>query len=172
MSLLAERVWIEAQTMEVFCKAHPLDVLRPRLRSHRILPSRALREIPSGRRVRVAGLMILVHTPPTRSGRRVMFVTMEDETGLLDLVVFPEAQTRWARAILTSEVLAAEGVLKREGRGGRSLSIVLERVLPRFSGPLGALLAGQGQQVGRNGLRIGRGERDRAEALVLPGEDF
>jgi DNA polymerase III alpha subunit len=69
-----------------------------------------------------------------------MFITMEDETGLLDVVAFPKAQKGYARSILTSEVITVEGILQRQGRDGRSKSIVLERVILPLTGPLSKFL--------------------------------
>lgn len=135
-----EQVWIEHCAMEVYCTAHPMAVLRPWLTADGILRARDLRSIPSGRRIKVAGLMIMVHTPPTRSGKRVMFATLEDESGLIDFVMFPGVQRQWAKDVLTNEVLAIEGRLKREGENGLSISIVAERVLQCFSGPFPLLV--------------------------------
>jgi DNA polymerase III alpha subunit len=69
-----------------------------------------------------------------------MFATLEDESGLLDFVMFPGVQRQWAKAVLTNEVLAIEGRLKREGEKGLSISIVAERVLQCFSGPFPLLV--------------------------------
>ncbi len=132
----------EAISMSVFCHDHPLISLRPRLASAGIVTARDLRRIPSGTTLRVTGLLIIVHTPPTRSGRRVMFITMEDETGLLDVVMFPHAQTRNARAFLTSEIVTLQGKLQRVGKDGVSKSIILERVIPRWTGKLSDFLPG------------------------------
>ncbi len=140
MCPLVEQVWIEYRTMKVYCTEHPIFILRPWLRAAGIIRAGDLRSIPSGQRIKVAGLMIMVHTPPTRSGKRVMFVTLEDESGLMDLVMFPCAQKQWAKEILTNEVLTIEGRLKREGKRGLSISIVAERVLQCFTGSFPSLL--------------------------------
>ncbi len=130
----------EALSMTVSCREHPLTPIRPILREHGCVTARDLRSISSGRRVRVTGLLVIVHTPPVRSGKRVMFITMEDETGLLDVVLFPNVQTNWARAVLTSQVLTIEGKLLRQGKNGVSKSIVVERLIPSLSGSLADLL--------------------------------
>ena len=130
----------EASSMSVFCHAHPLTGLRPRLAENGVIKAQDLRRVPSESRVRVTGILVIVHTPPTRSGRRVMFITMEDETGLLDVVAFPKAQKDYARSILTSEVITVEGILQRQGKDGRSKSIVLERVILPLTGPLSKFL--------------------------------
>ena len=130
----------EAHSMTVFCHGHPLAALRPRLAREGVVTAKDLRRIPSGRRVRVTGLLVIVHMPPTKSGKRVIFVTLEDETGLIDVVVFPRAQIKSARAILTSEVQTVEGKLQRQGRDGLSISITLARVIPHLTGSLSRLL--------------------------------
>jgi DNA polymerase III alpha subunit len=67
-------------------------------------------------------------------------VTMEDETGLMDLVVFSDLQARSARDIMTCEVLSVAGRLQREGRQGRSISIAADRVIKSWTGSLAELL--------------------------------
>jgi DNA polymerase III alpha subunit len=135
----------EAASMSVFCRDHPLASLRPRLAAGGIVTARDLRRIPSGQRVRITGILVLVHTPPTKSGKRVIFITMEDETGIMDLVAFPRAQVDYAKAIWTSEVLTVEGKLQRQGKNGLSISIVLEKIFPELSGPLSKLLVPSSQ---------------------------
>lgn len=137
---LIANAYHEAASMSVFCKGHPLAGLRPRLAAHGVVTARDLRRIPSESRVRVSGILVIVHTPPTRSGKRVMFITMEDETGLLDVVAFPKALAGFARSILTSEVLTVEGTLQRQGKDGRSISITMERLILSFTGPLSQFL--------------------------------
>ncbi|MGC8660341.1 MAG: OB-fold nucleic acid binding domain-containing protein [Desulfomonilaceae bacterium] len=136
----AEKTLREAISMSVFCQAHPLTSLRSVLRKQRVVTSRGLRQLPSGSTVRVSGLLIILHTPPTKSGKRVMFLTLEDEMGLLDVVVFPRTQSRFAKLILTSEVLTIEGKLQRSGYKGKTISIIMERALVGLCGPLTRLL--------------------------------
>ena len=136
----AGRALSEASAMSVYCQGHPLALLRPKLAAQGMASARELRRLKSGSRVSVAGLSIVVHTPPTRSGRRVMFVTLEDETGLVDLAVFDDLQETAARTILTSEVLAFEGVLKREGPAGRSMSVTASALIPAWTGKLATIL--------------------------------
>jgi DNA polymerase III alpha subunit len=134
------RAYNEASSMSVSCSGHPLYVLRPRLAADGIVTARDLRRLPSGQRVRIAGILIIVHTPPTQSGKRVMFITMEDETGLVDLVMFPKVQTHAARPILTSEMVAVQGELQRVGKSGLSISITVEKVIPKWTGLLADFL--------------------------------
>ena len=139
----AEQTLREVMSMSVYCHAHPLTSLRRTLTKQQVVTSGDLRRMLSGAIVRVSGMVIIVHTPPTKSGKRVMFLTLEDETGLFDVVVFSKAQSRFAKLILTSEVLTIEGRLQRKGPGGRSISIVMSRALTGLSGSLAKLLANE-----------------------------
>lgn len=136
----AVKAYNEAGSMSVFCHGHPLEVLRPKLAAQGIVTAMDLRRISSGRRVRITGILVIVHTPPTKSKKRVMFITMEDETGLIDVVAFPKAQVGYARDIFTSEVLTVEGKLQRLGKNGLSISIIMEKVIRRWSGQLSHFL--------------------------------
>ena len=136
----AEKTIREAMSMSVYCHAHPLTSLRNIFRKQNVVTSSNLRRIPSGATVRVSGMLILVHTPPTKSGKRVMFLTLEDEMGLFEVVVFAKAQDRFARIILTSEVLTLEGRLQRQGPTGLAISVIMEKALVGLCGPLTKLL--------------------------------
>lgn len=137
----ATTAYKEAASMSVFCRSHPLAALRPRLEEHGVITARDLRRLPTDTIVMVTGILVIVHTPPTRSGKRVMFITMEDETGLLDVVAFPKALAGSAKAILTSEVLTVKGRLQRQGKNGLSISVVLEEVVRPLTGLLSSFLA-------------------------------
>ncbi len=137
---MRDRIYNERVSMNVYCDGHPLSVLRQYLTQDGFVTAGSLRSIPSGRRVKVAGITVIIHTPPTKSGKRVQFITLEDETGLIDAAAFPNTQEKFAKTILTSEVLAVQGRLHRQGKMGVSVSIVIERVLAPWSGPLVRLL--------------------------------
>ena len=84
--------------------------------------------LPDGRRVRVAGIVIARQRPPTRSGRTVIFITLEDETGLIEVTVFERVYQRWGKVIFSSSALIVDGILQKRGRYG---TVVLGR---RFRG--------------------------------------
>ncbi len=123
------RETIDYHLMEVWAGGHPMESLRPELERRGFLSRAELPSMPSGALVKTGGLLVTVHTPPTRSGRRVMFITVEDETGLIDLVAFEDVQRRWAGAIFTAEILLVEGVLRRQGRDRKAISITIRRVM-------------------------------------------
>jgi len=88
---------------------HPLRLLRPRL-GRRILAARALSKIPDGRPVQVAGLVTHRQRPGTASG--VIFLSLEDETGILNIIVWPKLIERFRAEVLHSRLLRVHGKLQ------------------------------------------------------------
>jgi error-prone DNA polymerase len=109
-------------------KRHPLSFARERLKKLGLLSRAQLDELPDGRWVRVGGIVIARQRPPTKSGRTVVFVTLEDETGLVEVTVFERIYQRWGKVIFSNDVLVVDGVLQKRGRYG---TVVLGR---RFQG--------------------------------------
>ncbi len=113
-------------------RAHPLGLLRAQLRARRIRRASELPALRDGARVRAAGLVTCRQRPGTASG--VTFVTLEDESGLLNVVVWRDLAERQRRVLLESTLLGVEGRL--EQRDG-VLHLVAERL-----GDLSAMLQG------------------------------
>lgn len=80
--------------------------------------SSQLDSLPDGRRVRVAGIVIARQRPPTKSGQTVIFVTLEDEAGLVEVTVFERVYQRWGKVIFASNALVVDGILQKRGRYG------------------------------------------------------
>ncbi|MGO4552454.1 error-prone DNA polymerase [Lysobacter sp. 2RAF19] len=89
---------------------HPLQLLRSKLRARRFRPSSELRAMPHGRNVSFAGLVTLRQRPETASG--VTFLTLEDEDGLVNVVVWRQIADAQRRPLLESRLLAVEGRLE------------------------------------------------------------
>ncbi|MEV6686625.1 DNA polymerase III subunit alpha [Streptomyces sp. NPDC051130] len=87
-----------------------------------VVPARRLRDTEHGRTVLVAGAKAATQTPPIRSGRRVIFTTLDDGTGLVDLAFFDDSHEACAHTVFHSFLLLVRGVVQR--RGPQSLSIV------------------------------------------------
>ncbi len=126
----------EVAPMNVFCHAHPLAAIRPILKKRGILKAVDLWRMQTDDIVRLTGLLIICHTPPTKSGKRVMFLTLEDETGLLDVVAFENVQKQFARTGLTSQVLTIQGKLQRRGVHGKAISVIKQTAVFNLCGPL------------------------------------
>ncbi len=89
---------------------HPLQLLRAPLRARRYRDSRELAAMPHGRRVRVAGLVTGRQRPQTATG--VTFVTLEDEHGLVNVVVWRDIAERQRRVLVESRLLGVDGRLE------------------------------------------------------------
>jgi len=113
---------------------HPMALLRDRLVGERICDARTLWEIENGRRVRYAGLVINRQRPG--SARGVTFVTLEDETGHANIIVWSKVAEAQRRALLGSRLMEVTGRVQREGD---VLHLVAERLEDR-SALLGALM--------------------------------
>jgi error-prone DNA polymerase len=92
---------------------HPLALLRNRLKRSRFVTAEELRLRPRGRMVRTAGLVTCRQRPDTASG--VVFVTLEDETGCINVVLWRDLVERQRREMLGARLLGVQGVLEREG---------------------------------------------------------
>lgn len=86
------------------------------------IPARRLRDTRHGQTVLVAGAKAATQTPPIRSGKRVIFTTLDDGTGLVDLAFFDDSHERCAHTVFHSFLLLVRGVVQR--RGPQSLSVV------------------------------------------------
>ncbi|HEX2112821.1 MAG TPA: error-prone DNA polymerase, partial [Alphaproteobacteria bacterium] len=110
---LGEEVVEDYTTLRLSLKAHPMQLLRPRFERLRAAPARRLGDLISGDIVRVGGLVIVRQQPGTAHG--VIFMTLEDETGIANLIVWPSVMERYRRIVLGARLVLAEGKLQREG---------------------------------------------------------
>jgi error-prone DNA polymerase len=94
-------------------RAHPLALLRDTLQQRRLLSAAQLREQPNGRLVRTAGLVTLRQQPGTAKG--VVFVSLEDETGVTQVIVWRRVRERFRQTLLEARLLAVSGVWQRNG---------------------------------------------------------
>lgn len=117
---------LEARVMGVSSQGHILEAFRVDLSRAGFITSGALRWKEHESTVKLAGRVILIHTPPTKSKKRVMFLTLEDEEGLSDLTVFANVQQTYAKKILSNPILLVEGQVNRVGL--RGVSVVVKRV--------------------------------------------
>jgi error-prone DNA polymerase len=110
--LLGEHVIDDYAALSLSLKAHPVSFLRPRLNAQGILRSAALAEHPADRAVRIAGLVLVRQRPGTASG--VIFMTLEDECGIANIIVWPKIYEIHRRIVLGARMVAVEGVLQKE----------------------------------------------------------
>ncbi|WP_261528570.1 error-prone DNA polymerase [Burkholderia multivorans] len=104
----ADEILADYDTTGLTLNRHPVALLRPALRAQRLSSAAELRDRPDGRLARACGIVISRQMPGTSNG--VMFMTLEDETGCVNVIVRPELLARQRRATLDSQLLAASGV--------------------------------------------------------------
>lgn len=94
-------------------KAHPISFVREELKRLYVRPNSFLENTQNGDLVKVAGLVLVRQRPGTATG--ICFITIEDETGIANLVVFKKLFDRYRKEIIQSKLLMVEGRLQREG---------------------------------------------------------
>ncbi|HYG19373.1 MAG TPA: error-prone DNA polymerase, partial [Ohtaekwangia sp.] len=110
---LPEHVVHDYAATALSLKAHPVSFIREKLDQLKILSASALEHAKDGDRVKVAGLILVRQRPGTASG--ICFITIEDETGTANLVVFQKLFDEYRKEIIQSRLLMVEGKLQREG---------------------------------------------------------
>jgi error-prone DNA polymerase len=110
---LGEHVVHDYATLSLSLKAHPIAFFRDGLASRGIITSAEhWDEGMKGRRVKVAGLVLVRQQPGTAKG--VIFITLEDETGIINIVVWPKVFARNRRTVMTAQFLEVRGRIERE----------------------------------------------------------
>ncbi|MEV5547168.1 DNA polymerase III subunit alpha [Streptomyces sp. NPDC052309] len=118
----AEKLSAELGVLSMDASRNLMDDHRTFLNELGVMPARRLRDARHGETVLVAGAKAATQTPPIRSGRRVIFSTLDDGTGLVDLAFFDDSHDACAHTVFHSWLLLVRGVVQR--RGPRSLSVV------------------------------------------------
>ena len=109
---LGAHVVEDYRRLSLSLKAHPTSFMRARLPARGILRSDALASVKSGERVTVAGLVLVRQRPGTAKG--VIFMTLEDETGVANVIVWPKAFERLRAIVLGARFVAVTGKLQNE----------------------------------------------------------
>ncbi|MCX5996173.1 MAG: DNA polymerase III subunit alpha, partial [Chloroflexi bacterium] len=120
-----ERLLAERELLSLDLSAHPLDFCHLGEGFTRIgdLPA-----LPTGQIVKIAGSVIRYQTPPTRTGKRVIYIIMEDGSGVADVTVFSDVQEKCGRVLFRTGWLEVRGKIQR--RGPKSLSIIAGELRP------------------------------------------
>jgi error-prone DNA polymerase len=105
---------------------HPMSLVRPHLNQYRVEPAQVLHEYPSGRLARASGLVTHRQRPATAKG--VLFVTLEDETGQVNIIIWPKVIEQYRRAVLSSQLLTVYGVWQRDDDTGQVQHLIARRI--------------------------------------------
>ncbi len=106
---------------------HPVALLRAQLAHYKVLPAAELAGFPHGRLARASGLVTHRQRPETARG--VVFVTLEDETGAVNVIVWPQLAERQRRALLASTLLTVYGIWQCQGGPGHEIRHLVARQL-------------------------------------------
>ncbi|MGB4593192.1 MAG: OB-fold nucleic acid binding domain-containing protein, partial [Coriobacteriia bacterium] len=155
---IERRLSAELELVGLSLACHPLSLARADLERRGVTWAKDLARCEDRTRVRVVGVRERAQTPRTRSGKRTCFLTLEDPTGLLDVVVFEDALNRAGEVIVKHRAYLVEGVLQNNHE--RGIAIIAERIEPYVvrtpggapvrlrrgvpSGPMGPSLGGAG----------------------------
>lgn len=124
-----EKTGFEYELLGLGVSGHPLEAARPALKEQGVVTVVDLATVGAGRPVKLAGYPVRPHRPPTRSGRTTVFVSLEDETGLVELTIFESVYHRCGQHLFVEKVppVLVEGSLERRGQG---LSVTVRELVP------------------------------------------
>jgi error-prone DNA polymerase len=111
---LGEAVVEDYAWLRLSLKAHPCEVLRPMLTGERFWPCSAISDARDRQPFRTAGLVLIRQRPGSAKG--VVFSTLEDETGIVNLVIWPKLLERYRPVVMAARLLGAEGQVQRQGQ--------------------------------------------------------
>ncbi|MBA2555072.1 MAG: DNA polymerase III subunit alpha, partial [Geodermatophilaceae bacterium] len=117
----SELVRAELEILGLDASRHIVDFYSPFLDALGVVRSRDLLGSRSRSEILIAGVKVATQTPPVRSGRRVIFVTLDDSTGPVDATFFEDVQGPYAMTVFHSWLLVVRGVVRRTGPRGISL---------------------------------------------------
>jgi error-prone DNA polymerase len=109
----ADEIVADYRSVGLTLGRHPLELLRPQLLANRLMPASTLRSYPDGRLARGCGIVTVRQRPGTAKG--VIFVTLEDETGNVNVIVWPGLLEKQRKEVLGASLLAVYGVWQCEG---------------------------------------------------------
>jgi error-prone DNA polymerase len=108
---LSEHVVNDYQTIKLSLKAHPMSFLRERCQAERIIDNAQLKKTANGKAVSVAGIVLVRQRPGSAKG--VVFITLEDEFGVCNLVVWPKAPEAYRAIVMGARLLLVRGRIQR-----------------------------------------------------------
>ena len=120
-----EETEAELEVTGIDARRHLMELYRPLVDAIGCTPAAALGRVRNDGEVWVAGVKVATQTPAIRSGRRIIFVTIDDLTGPIDVTVFERVQPRCAATVFHSWLLLFRGVVRK--RGGASLTRTTHR---------------------------------------------
>ena len=109
---LSEHVVTDYQTIRLSLKAHPMSFLREHYAARKFITAEQLKNIRDGKRLSIAGLVLIRQRPGSAKG--VVFITIEDETGVANLVVWPDVFEKQRKIVMGARLMAVHGIVQRD----------------------------------------------------------
>ena len=109
---LSEHVVNDYQTIRLSLKAHPMSFLRDHYAASKFIAAEQLKSLRDGKRLSIAGLVLIRQRPGSSNG--VVFITIEDETGIANIVVWPDVFERQRRIVMGTRLMTVHGVIQRD----------------------------------------------------------
>jgi error-prone DNA polymerase len=132
-----EEVVFDYAALGLSLRSHPLLLLREQLSKRKLFTAAQMADYPSGRLVRACGLVTMRQRPQTAKG--VVFVTLEDETGSVNVIVWKAVKERFRQEVYQSRLLAVYGVWQRDEESGGQVRHVIAKRLVDLTPLLGGL---------------------------------
>lgn len=111
---LGEHVTIDYQTTGLSLKAHPIALLRKSLAKQGLIPAQRLLTLKDKTYVQLTGVVLVRQRPGSAKG--VIFITIEDETGVANIVVWPKTMEKYRKIVMSSRLLYVSGPIQKEGQ--------------------------------------------------------
>jgi len=126
---LPEQVVADYQTIRLSLKGHPMEFLRRAFVQERVIACAEVSDANDRQYVRCAGLVLVRQRPGSASG--VVFMTLEDETGIANIVVWPKVMERFRKEVMGARLVLVEGHIQSSPE--KVVHLVAERLLDRSS---------------------------------------
>ncbi|HEV7880922.1 OB-fold nucleic acid binding domain-containing protein, partial [Bradyrhizobium sp.] len=124
---LSEQVVADYQTIRLSLKGHPMEFLRPMFMKEGVIPCEAVSHANDSQRVRCAGVVLVRQRPGSAKG--VVFMTLEDETGIANIVVWPKVMERFRKEVMGARLVLIEGVIQSSPE--KVVHLVADRLFDR-----------------------------------------
>jgi error-prone DNA polymerase len=128
-------------SLNLTLRRHPLALLRPRMARFKLLSAQELGDVPHGRLVRACGIVTMRQRPQTAKG--TIFVSLEDETGIVNVIVWNDVVEAQREPLLKSKLLAVQGVWQRDTASGGQVRHLLAQRFKDLTPWLGRLADGR-----------------------------
>jgi error-prone DNA polymerase len=126
---LPEQVVADYQTVRLSLKGHPMEFLRARFTQEKVLACRDINHANDRRRVRCAGVVLVRQRPGSAKG--VVFMTIEDETGIANIVVWPKVMEQFRKEVMGARLVLIEGRIQSSPE--KVVHLVAEHLIDRSS---------------------------------------